>query len=132
MELYMHKGTQPIVCDTQVQASNDMFVLKTLEAALNKMANGKASDILLLNTKMLKWTTKETKLCMLDVIHHAFAHGFPSEWQENWIQPLFKGGDRNLLTNYRTIMVGFVMAKLFSTILEMQLSKWYENNNKHT
>lgn len=129
-ELYMHKGTQYIICDTHAQAFNDLFTLETLEAALNKMANGKACDTLQLNTEMLKWTTKETKLCMLQVLHHAFAHGFPHEWQENWIQPLFKGGDRNLLTNYRTIMVSSAMAKLFSTILEMQLSKWAESNNK--
>ena len=43
---------------------------------------------------------------------------------------MYKGGDRNALTNYRTIMVSSVMTKLFSTIVEMQLSKWAENNNK--
>ena len=44
LELYMHKGAQPIVCDAHAQAFNDMFTLETLEVALNKMANGKACD----------------------------------------------------------------------------------------
>ena len=79
-KLYMCKGAQPIVGDTHAQAFNDMLMLETLEEALKKIANGKAGDTLQLNTKMLKWTTKETKLCMLWVIHHAFAHGFPHEW----------------------------------------------------
>lgn len=35
-----------------------------------------------------------------------------------------------MLTNYRTIMVGSAMAKLFGKILEMQLSKWAEDHNK--
>ena len=70
------------------------------------------------------------KLSILNVMHHAFICGLPHEWQENWIQPLHKGGDRNLLTNYRTIMVSSIMAKLFSTILKMQLSKWAEDHNK--
>ena len=130
IELYMYKGTQSIVCDMHAQGCSDLFTLETLEAALHKMANGKACDTLELNIEMLKWTTKKTKSCMLQVIHHAFANGFPHEWQENWIQLLFKGGDHNLLTNYHTIMVNSVMAKLFSTILEMQLSKWPENDNK--
>ena len=69
-------------------------------------------------------------MCILQVIYHAFTYGFPHEWQENWIQPLFKGGDRNLLTNYRTIMICSAMAKLFSTILEIQLSQWAESDNK--
>ena len=38
-KLYMHKGAQPIECDTHVQAFNDLFTLETLEAALNKMTS---------------------------------------------------------------------------------------------
>ena len=85
------------------------------------MANGKASDTLHLCAKMLKWTTKETKLSILNATHHAFICGFSHEWQENWIQSLHKGVDRNLLTKYHMIMINSIMAKLFSTILEMQL-----------
>ena len=62
MELYMHEETQPIVCDTHAQVLNDLFTLDTLEAALKKMANGKACDTLQLNNERLKWTTKE---CLL-------------------------------------------------------------------
>ena len=40
-KLYMCKGAQPIVCDTHAQDFNDMFMLEKLEAALNKIANGK-------------------------------------------------------------------------------------------
>ena len=76
----MHKGAQPIVGDTHAQAFNDLFTLETLEVALNKMENGKACNTLQLSTEMLKWTTKKTRLCMLQVMHHAFAHGFPQGW----------------------------------------------------
>ena len=69
-------------------------------------------------------------MSMLNVIRDAFTYGSPHKWQENWIQPLYKGGDRNLLTNYCTIMVSSTMAKIFNTILEIQLSKWAEKHNK--
>lgn len=62
------------------------------------------------------------------VLRHAFLHEFLADWQENWIQPLFKGGDHNLLKKYRTIMIGSTLAKLFSTILEMKLSARAEDN----
>ena len=63
-------------------------------------------------------------------MHHAFICGFPHERHENRIQSLHKEGDRNSLTNYRTIMVSSIMAKLFSTILEMRPRKWAEDHNK--
>ena len=53
------------------------------------MENGKACHTLQLNIEMLKWTTKEKKMYIIQVLRHAFTHGFPQEWQENWIQPLF-------------------------------------------
>eukprot|EP00250_Pteridium_aquilinum_P030788 c42137_g1_i1 orf=103-321(+) len=56
--------------------------------------------------------------------------GFPTDWRENWIEPLFKGGDKNQPTNYRTIMVGSCMPKLFGSIIEQDVSKWAEGNGK--
>ena len=48
----------------------------------------------------------------------------------NWIKPLHKGGDVNNVNNYRTIMVGSLMAKLFGCIMESKISVWAEKNGK--
>ena len=48
----------------------------------------------------------------------------------NWIKPLHKGGDVNNVNNYRTIMVGSLMAKLFGCIMESKISAWVEKNGK--
>ena len=31
----------------------------------------------------------------------------------NWIKPIYEGGDKHLVSNYRTTMVTLVMAKLY-------------------
>ena len=54
----------------------------------------------------------------------------PHEWKTNWIKPLHKGGHINNVNDYRTIMVGSLMAKLFGCVIESKLSVWAENNGK--
>ena len=98
--------------------------------ALKKMANGKAHDSNDICIELLKWAPTETHAYLVDILNFAFTHGFPNDWQENWIKAIYKGGDCHLLNNYHTIMVGSTMAKLFSTLLETTLSVWAEKTHK--
>ena len=43
---------------------------------------------------------------------------------------LHKGGDRNELSNYRTIMLAPIMTKLFGSLLENKLNVWAEKHTK--
>ncbi|MCO5563391.1 hypothetical protein L7F22_017032 [Adiantum nelumboides] len=43
------------------------------------------------------------------------------------IVPIFKAGDPTVPGNYRTIMVGHTLARLYASILEQQLSSWAED-----
>ena len=54
----------------------------------------------------------------------------PEEWMQNWIKPIHKAGDRSVANNYRTIMVGSTMAKLFGMVMENKISSWTEENSK--
>jgi hypothetical protein len=73
---------------------------------------------------MLKWTGKEAHIWICDMFNDALQHGMPYDWTTNWIKPLHKGGDVNNVNNYRTIMVGSLMAKLFGCIMESKISVW--------
>ena len=44
--------------------------------------------------------------------------------------PLFKSGDVNSHSNYRTIMIKTFFAKLFGSMLEKKISKWAEERDK--
>ena len=68
---------------------------------------------------------KETHVRISDMFNDALQHGMPYDWTTNWIKPLHKGGDVNNV-NYRTIMVGSLMAKLFGCIMESKISVWAE------
>ena len=91
---------------------------KEVKKALERMKNGKASDSSGLYAEMLKWLPQEGMAYVTDILNQAYRHGFPSDWQDNCIKELHKGGDKNELSNYRTIMLGPVMAKLFGSLLE--------------
>jgi hypothetical protein len=43
------------------------------------------------------------------------------------VHALFKGGDASKFDNYRGIIVGHVLAKLFVMILDKRLSEWLNN-----
>jgi hypothetical protein len=44
------------------------------------------------------------------------------------VHALFKGGDASKFDNYKGIIVGLILAKLFAMILEKRLSKWVEQH----
>lgn len=73
------------------------------------MENGKALDNMHLCAELLKWIGDKARSWLSCILGHALKHGFHLEWQESWVQPLFKGGDKNLVTNYKTTMVGSQM-----------------------
>ncbi len=44
------------------------------------------------------------------------------------VHALFKGGDASKFDNYRGIIVGPILAKLFVMILEKSMSEWVEQH----
>jgi hypothetical protein len=49
---------------------------------------------------------------------------------ESLIVPIFKNGDGNIPSNYRTIMISHILAKLYGIILEKKISLWLESHGK--
>jgi hypothetical protein len=45
---------------------------------------------------------------------------------QSLIAPIFKNGDRNIPSNYRTIMISPILDKLYGIILEKKISLWLE------
>jgi hypothetical protein len=43
---------------------------------------------------------------------------------------IFKNGDRNISSNYRTIIITSILAKLYGIILEKKISLWLESHSK--
>jgi hypothetical protein len=49
---------------------------------------------------------------------------------QSLIVPIFKNGDINIPSNYRTIMISLILAKLYGIILEKKISLWLESYGK--
>jgi hypothetical protein len=49
---------------------------------------------------------------------------------QSLIVPILKNGDRNMPSNYRTIMINLILAKLYGIILEKKISLWLESHSK--
>ena len=129
--LYVHKDAQEMpekeYNDTQI---GEYFDLEIVTKSLKNLANGKAPNILQLNSKMLQWTGPLAKQWIHALLNKAMVQGIPTDWQQNWVKTLFKKGDINQPTNYRTIMIGSCMSKLLGSILEQAISTWAKTNDK--
>ena len=54
---------------------------------------------------------------------------FPSNWKKANVTPIYKKGDKSILSNYRPISVLPICAKLFEKIIYKSLYKYFEDNN---
>jgi hypothetical protein len=56
------------------------------------------------------------------------AKGFQEALSIGVVHAFFKGGDASKFDNYRGIILGLILAKLFVTILDKRLSEWVEQH----
>ncbi|MCO5551454.1 hypothetical protein L7F22_004957 [Adiantum nelumboides] len=98
-KLYAPKEVQRMTDATIQVKMQEPITFRATMKGLKKLAIGKASNTLKFSFEMLKWSGNEAKEWMHGMMNKAVLQGLPSDWQENWIKALFKGGDRNQLTN---------------------------------
>lgn len=55
---------------------------------------------------------------------------FPTEWTTSVAMPLYKGGDINIPSKYRTIMVNPLFGKIFGSMVECRISSWAKKEGK--
>jgi len=54
----------------------------------------------------------------------------PVDWERGIIVPIYKGGEKDNVDNYRGITLLSVVGKLYTSILNNRISKWLEKKNK--
>ena len=128
--LYSKEAEQKIPSPLQSTTPCTLFSHKDIELGLKKLTNRKAADLQETKAEMLKWDRDEAITWIQDLFNKAMEKGMPKEWTENWIKPIHKIGERSIPSNYRTIMVGSTMAKLFGTVMENKIISWVEENSK--
>jgi hypothetical protein len=113
-----------------VNTTTKLFNVQEIEVGIKKLGVGKAKDLVELQAEYLKWGSKTIAPHIMKIFNNIIQQGFPTDWTTSLAIPLFKSGDVNNPSNYRTIMINPLFAKLFGSMLENRISKWAEEGDK--
>ena len=109
---------------------NDPFLYAEVESAIKKLNRNKAvcpvDDII--NEYILE---SRDILCghITSLFNRVFdSWFFPETWARGYIIPLHKKGDINMTTNYRGITFLSNLGKLFASVLDSRIERWYKEN----
>ena len=101
-----------------VPTKEESFSLDDIEFGVKRLANGKAKDIEVYQAEIFKIGGPILIPHIHKLFNLAVKQGFPKPWTQSLIVPIFKNGDRNIPSNYRTIMISLILAKIYIICLE--------------
>jgi len=104
------------------------ITLAELLQALKKLQKNKATGLDGMKVKFILDAGELLHMPLLTAFNCFLTKGFPEALSTGVVHALFKGGDASKFDNYRGIMVGPILAKLFVMILDKRLSKWAEQH----
>jgi hypothetical protein len=122
----VHKKDTPPIVKTSVE----LFIVDDIKQGIKKLASSKAEDIDELQVEFLKWGVELLTPHIKRIFNGAIQDDFLGEWTTSVVIPLFKNGDINNPSNYRTIMVNPLMGKLFGSMIQRRISSWAEEEGK--
>jgi hypothetical protein len=100
-----------------VPTKEEFFSLDYIEFEIKRLANGNAKDIQGYHSEIFKIGGPILIPHIHKLFNSAVKKGFPKPWTQSLIVPIFKNGDKNIPSNYRTIL-----AKLDGIILEKKIN----------
>ena len=90
----------------------DVFSLDDIESSISKLTNRKAKGIEGNQVEILKIRRYNLIPYQHKLLNLSVMHGFPSLWTQSLIVPIFKNGDKNAPSNYKTFIISHILAKL--------------------
>lgn len=110
--------------------TKEVFSLKDIDFGVNRLANGISKDIEGYQAEILKIGGPVLIPHIHKLFNQVVKQGFPKPSTQSFIIPIFKSLDTNNPSNYQTIMISPLLAKLYGIILERKLSIWLESEGK--
>ncbi len=93
---------------------------------LKKLQRNKAAGLDGMKVEFILDVGKLLHMPLLTTFNYFLEEGFPKAFSTGVVHALFKGGNASEFDNYRGIIVGPILAKLFVMILHNRLSEWVE------
>ncbi|MCO5554543.1 hypothetical protein L7F22_008073 [Adiantum nelumboides] len=103
-----------------------LFTIDMVRRGIQSLQHRRATDHTGLQGKYFIYAAHTLAPLIAHLFNTALAEGFPESWTMHTIVPLHKAGDRMDPANYRTIMIGHMMAKIYGAVLESELSRYAE------
>jgi len=107
---------------------NTDIILTELLQVLKKLQRNKAAGLDGMKVEFILDARELVHIPLLTAFNCFLAEGFPEALSIGVVHSFFKGGDASKFDNYRGIMVGPILAKLFAMILDKRLSEWAEQH----
>jgi hypothetical protein len=107
---------------------NTYITLVELFQALKKLQRIKAAGLDGMKVEFILDAGELLHMPLLTMLNYFLVEGFLEALSIGVVHALFKGGDASTFDNYRGIMVGPILAKLFAMIFDKRLSKWVEQH----
>jgi hypothetical protein len=109
---------------------NSDITAEEMMKAVKYLKNKKASGSDCISNEMIRASASVLPNLYVHIFNTILRSGvFPSLWRENFIKPLFKGGDMNNPSCYRGIAISSCLIKLFTRIMFNKLDEYLENNS---
>jgi hypothetical protein len=100
-----------------ISTEDAFFSLDDIEFGVKWLANGKAKDIEGYQDGIFKIRGPILIPHTQNLFNLIVKQGFPKPWTQSLIVHIFKNEDRNIPSNYMTIMISLILAKLYGIIL---------------
>ena len=101
-----------------------------VEILINNLNVSKSSDIYDILVKVIKVAGPYISTILSDIFNKSFFSGvFPQKLKYAFVLPLFKGGSKLVLPNYRPISILPILSKVLEQLVQARLVDFLTNNN---
>ena len=110
---------------TYPNITNISFTELDVFSALSSLDPAKSMGVDCIGSKLLK----HCALALYIPLHHLFSlsiskHSIPSEWKHHSITPIYKSGEKSLVSNYRPVSLLCITSKVLERLIYDNLSKF--------
>ncbi len=110
---------------------NANITLVELLQVLKKLQRNKVTSLDGMKVEFILDAGELLHMPLLTTFNCFLTKGFPKTLSIGVVHALFKGGNAFELNNYRGIIIGLILEKLFVMILDKKLSEWVEQHGLH-
>lgn len=104
--------------------------LKVIQKEIKNLKNNKACGFYLILNEIIKASQLYLLESLQKIFNTVLSTGvYPKIWAKGYIVPIFKNGSKDDPSNYRGIIIGSCLWKLFGKIMNTRLEKFLSSRN---